>query len=354
MFERYRSVSIEKALNSRVSTGGSQPHAGVPRDDAVEPEALRFVFWSLTRIPRISPQLPRVQYEGRTFNPERFVFREEERETPVEFKRGVHWRNFNVRCLWKGDRSSREMAAHRLQQPMIHAMIHLAGVVASFGVCIIGGPTCIRAMEPYFSTSEPANFQRGNLPPPRRDSSLSAVEAAERLSGGQRWTDDDLEPGKMGQLLWAGYGCTPHGSYLSFKREAPSYTPYRAQGKTIPSGSCMYRNVVYCMTRTGLMRYVNWNEESQRPTHSLAEEKPVGAWKRLHNALPDVERAPVVISCGRGVNEAGMTALYVALQAQALGCAARIVALNEADREALRGQGIELNPACLVLVGPGG
>lgn len=353
MFERYRSVSIEKALNSRVSTGGSQPHAGVPRDDVVEPEALLFTFRCLARVPRISPELPRVQYEGKTFDPDRFLFLEEEKEKPVEFARGVHWRNFNVRCLWKGEAHSKETAAHRLQLPMTYAMIHLAGAVASFGVCMIGGLACIRAMEPYFTTSEPAGFEPGNLPSPRRDSDQGAVECIERLSGEQAWGDDEPDPATTGQLLWAGYGCTPHGSYLSLlKRQHPDYTPYRAQGKTVPSGSCMYRNALHCLTRTSLARYVNWDEEAERPTHSLAEEAPAGAWKRLYRALTGLERAPVVISCGRGVSEAGMSALYVALQAQAVGCSAKIVALSRADRDALRNERIEIDPTCLVLVGP--
>jgi len=353
LFEHYRGVSVEKALNSRVSTGGSQPHAGVPRADVVGPEALRFAFWCLARVPRISPQFPQVQYEGKTFDADRFVFLEEEKERPVEFPRGVHWRNFNVRCLWGGERSSREMAAHRLELPMAYAMIHLAGAAASFGVCMIGGLACIRAMEPYFSTSEPANFLPGNLPPPRRDSDASAVEAVERLSGEQAWTDEEPGPETLGQLLWAGYGCTPHGSYLALvKRRAVDHTPYCAQAKTIPSGSCRYLNVLHCMTRTRLARYVNWDEESQRPTHSLAEERPVGAWKRLYRTLPELEPAPVVIGCGSAVTEGGMSALYVALQAQAVGGAAKIVALSRADRDALRGEGVELDPACLVLVGP--
>ena len=114
----------------------------------------------------------------------------------------------------------------------------------------------------------------------------------------------------------------------------------------------MYRNALHCITRTGLARYVNWNEETGRPTHSLADEAAAGAWKRLYGALPDLDRAPVVISCGRGVSEAGMSALYVALQAQAAGCSAKVVALSRADRDALRNEGVELNPACLVLVGP--
>ncbi len=55
IFEEFGPVSIKKALNSRVSTGGLflGGHFGNRRDAVLSPSELEFCFWCMDNTPRI-------------------------------------------------------------------------------------------------------------------------------------------------------------------------------------------------------------------------------------------------------------------------------------------------------------
>jgi hypothetical protein len=99
-------------------------------------------------------------------------------------------------------------------------------------------------------------WKTGNLPDPKRIGNVSVVKALDGVAQGivgSQAVDND----KIGQLLWAARGRTPH-FYMS-----------KAWGLTIPVAlGIQNRSEIVVASVTGEpKRYLNWNEG--RPTHSL-------------------------------------------------------------------------------------
>jgi len=206
----------------------------------------------------------------------------------------------------------------------------------------------IDAMKPsydgaYWTSAAPPRprpWKPGNLPDPIRsgDRALLTVLAdlkTERPEGGA------VSPARLGQLLWAARGRTPH----FFKSD-----PW---GLTIPT----YRGEqalshVHVAAGDRLSRYVN--RADNRPTHSLADagEIPAGGVKdlagrfgpgRLYIILGKSETA------ARALWEIGYQLLNLMLQAASLGLTYKAVLVD--DKALFRGTELTDPVAVLVLQG---
>lgn len=350
MFKEYHHVSLEKALNSRVSTGGGVNHFGKPSGKPVEPRQLEFVLRCLARVPRLSPEHIPLEIEGRTTNLETL--------TPGRLR--LHFEpkpEVSLRWPVTGQLpyESFEGDAYHLEMGMAQEMVHVSGAIAQIGVCMIGGRRVdLVGMEPYLSIEVPPNQMKGDLPDVRRDGPVPAVDCIDRWKASAKFQDKDLTLEELGQLLWAGCGCAPHTTY---RKEDE---PFRRQGKTIPSAQATYTIVLYAISLTGVFRYLNWDESRQRGTHALNK---VGEGESLHKVRSENKRWPLppcyILAASNGrlspflsVMEAGYSALHVCLQAQALRIGSAIMPLGPSEAETLRKLlSINDRPIALIPVG---
>ena len=64
--EPFRSISLELALNSRVSTGNS--HSGKLGKQPLTPNQIEFVFWCLSHTPHVSEDTVIIECDGKKFD----------------------------------------------------------------------------------------------------------------------------------------------------------------------------------------------------------------------------------------------------------------------------------------------
>lgn len=177
----------------------------------------------------------------------------------------------------------------------------------------------------------------GSLPDPVTDGANHLEEVLADLRLWDRFrTDLDLTPQRLSQILWAGYGCTPHTTANS-----------RA-GLTVPSWVADYflTNRIYVVDAR-VSRYCNrvgTNLATRDHRLDLVQDADVRA--ALRQALPDLPAAPCyVLLCltATGLNtwyhklETGFAAGGMLLQAGALGLGCAFKAgLSTAEQQALQ------------------
>jgi hypothetical protein len=361
-------VSLEAALNSRVSTGGWR---GIERGGQVGEPPLRhdqvaFAFWCLRRTPRISATPVAIACGGRSFDADPGTG--DGRRVDVAPAVYPRIKCPSIRVHWVTDPDARTAAfatrdenAYLVERGMGQEMLHLAGAIAQIGVNMIGGVDVdLVPMVPYLTSASPAPYRAGNLPDPKRDGPISAATCIDAWQSSAIRPHTPVPRSTLGQLLWAGGGCTPH---KTFRYHRYGTLSAEGQGKTLPSASATYTTTLYVLDEAGLAKYVNWDDQVGCATHALGRVKDgaqlrlgeyrEGAWvytrdgdllRELQARLPGVAEARtyvVVASNGRlspyfALMEAGYAALHVVLQAHALRLASDLFVLSRDQMNAVR------------------
>jgi hypothetical protein len=355
----FMNVSVELALNSRVSTGGwsSVKHYGSVSQEMISQEQLDYVSWCLGHVPHVGETPPHITCGEEVLDPRAGTL-------------GGRWNAFEPtryqRLHWDQDReqdsvdfSTQERNGYWLEQGMSQEMVHVAGAVAQIGVCMIGGVDVdLVPMTHYFSSERPAKYVDGNLPEPMRDGGASATQCIDGLSLAKVLEPRPLSKAQLGQLLWAGYGCTPHETFKYYRTGIRDLV---GQGKTIPSAAATYTVSLYASDEGGPSRYINWDEAAGAATHSLQPlEEGSHAWDTLQQLLPDRMAGSTLIlvtSAGRlspffAMMEAGYCVLHIALQCRSLGYGTGLLALSSDQiRRAQASLNISELPIALMSVG---
>jgi hypothetical protein len=163
----------------------------------------------------------------------------------------------------------------------------------------------------------------GWLPDPKTkgDDALEIVLA--NLKYTSNFDQTNLTRQQISQILWAGYGCTPH------------QTTNGRKGVTVPSATAAYylTGTIYLVNETGVYRYHNRNPETDLTTrdHRLEVIKTGDARGDLRSAVSGLSQAPgYVILCLNSTQagqvfarlEPGFVASNMLIQATAmdLGC----------------------------------
>jgi hypothetical protein len=192
----------------------------------------------------------------------------------------------------------------------------------------------------------------------------------------ETFRSEKINQAQLGQLLWAGCGCTPHKTFRYYR-----YGPLtvEGQGRTIPSASATYTTTIYVIEKKGILKYLNWNNEECVATHSIGRIKKgnvlnmgkyrSGEWvytrrgellKEIQSIVPKLPKAPtyiIVASNGRlrpffSLMEAGYSVLHIILQAEALKMASNIVVTNREQMKKLRSiTGLIDTPIALIPLG---
>jgi len=358
--ESYKNVSIESALNSRVSTGGWK---GIERGGEVGSQPLtrdqvEFVFWCLSHTPQISKEPIVIEYDEKKFDRKTLTFDGE--KIALEPKQYKSIKCPTIRIKWATTKKFREIAystdienAYWLEWGMGQEMVQVAGAIAQVGVNLIGGTYVdLAPMKPNLTREPPQNYIKGNLPEPLRDGKNSAVECIEKWKHSKTFKQERISQSQLGQLLWAAYGCTPHQTNR-FSRHGN--IGFEGQGKTIPSASAVYSISIYVINQKGMFKYINWDEKEAAATHSLGKVRKGGqmrlgryvdrVWaytrkgdwfEEFQQTIPELPKAStyiLVASNGRlhvgfSLMEAGYSVLHIILQAQALGLGSDIFVTN--------------------------
>ncbi len=173
------------------------------------------------------------------------------------------------------------------------------------------------------TTDRPNGWISGNLPDPGLEGGLSLsdvlCQSKDRKRGPMKRDD-------MGQVLWAGYGSTPHWTHRAIEGNGVAITKYYHQGKTVPSWNAEYGLEIYVGFDGGIYRYVPWNERAVAPTHSLVDVTDEIVKKNIKDVWGN-EKPTRIFILARDAKmptharwiEAGCSALNMVLQANALG-----------------------------------
>jgi hypothetical protein len=361
--EPVKGISLELALNSRVSTGGWKgvERAGELGTQPLTHNQIEFILWCLGHTPHISQKSIMIEADGTKLDRKTLTLKGARISLePVQYPRikcpsiRLHW--ISDKNGMKTDTSKRVSFstdienAYWVEWGMGQEMIHVAGSIAKVGVNMIGGVFVdLVPMVPYLTSKPPEDYQKGNLPNPVRDSSHSAVQGIQEWRPSETFKPIQVSRSQLGQLLWAGCGCTPHKTFRYHRYGTRSC---EGQGKTIPSASATYTTSLYVITQNGVFKYINWNKEDAVATHSLGQirkmeplkigEYQEGTWvytrtgdliAELQQGVPRLPKATtyiVVTSNGRlppyfALMEVGYSVLHIILQAQALGMASTII-----------------------------
>jgi hypothetical protein len=366
--EAVRAVSLEAALNSRVSTGGWRgiERGGQVGETPLREEQVDFAFRCLRRTPRISAKPVKIACGDIPFDADPVTGDARRLDVaPAAYPRikcpsiRVHWVAGDA--VRTATFATRDENAYLVERGMGQEMLHLAGAIAQVGVNMIGGTYVdLVPMVPYLTSAPPAPYRAGNLPDPKRNGSVSAATCIDA------WRPSAIRPhapvprSTLGQLLWAGVGCTPH---KTFRYHRYGTLSSEGQGKTIPSASATYTTTLSVIDEDGLSQYVNWDDQACCATHSLGRIKKgvqlrlgayqEGAWvytrdgdllRELQDRLPGLAEARtyIVVASNRRLRpyfslmEAGYAALHVVLQAHALNLASDLFVLSREQMNEVR------------------
>lgn len=358
---RFSRISLELALNSRVSTGGWK---GIERGGEISSTPLlsdqvEFVFWCLNHTPNISEEAIAIECNGQKFDEEAFPLDHDRIAVePVSYPR---IKCPSIRLHWVSEKTVRNVSfstqvenAYWMAWGLGQEMVHVAGAIAQVGVNMIGGSNVdLVPMIPHLTSNPPQQYRKGNLPEPLRDGENSAVKCIRDWKPSETFQLAKVARSQLGQLLWAGLGCTPH---TTFRHHRYGAVTSEGQGKTIPSASASYTTSLYVIEEDGIFKYVNWDDEHGVATHSLGivkkgnglnlGEYTYGTWvytrkgellcelQQLVPSLPPASTYIVAASTRRlrpyfSLMEAGYSVLHIILQAQALNMASNIVVLSQ-------------------------
>jgi hypothetical protein len=279
--------SMEICMNSRVSR-----HSGLT--GTASDQQISNVLWAAGRAPvvgsyrTITLKTPQATYlyhpedhsleyssSGTVSNAFRLNF-----ERELDFDAGVAY----VLALWASVSLWNGTSSQLVNCPQIADL--------NFGI-----NTC-----PGLTTQLVAVSSDGSLPNPATDGSnqLEEVIADLRLRDTFR-TDLDITPQRLSQILWAGYGCTPH-------------TASGRGGLTVPSWTASYflTNRIY-VVNDRVWRYCNRvGSDLTTRDHRLQLVKNSDVREQLRAALPDLPVAPCyVLLC---LTQTGLTTWYHKLE----------------------------------------
>jgi hypothetical protein len=175
----------------------------------------------------------------------------------------------------------------------------------------------------------------GWLPDPK----TTGDDAVETVLANLKYTDNfdqtNLTRQQISQLLWAGYGCTPH---LAANGKA---------GLTVPSAMAVYylTGTIYLVNEDGVYRYHNRNPETDLSTrdHRLERINDDDVRNNLRSAVSGLGQAPCyIVLCLKSSQvfsqlEAGFVASNMLMQATAmdLGCYFK-TKLTTAEQQAIQ------------------
>jgi len=164
----------------------------------------------------------------------------------------------------------------------------------------------------------------GWLPDPSTNGQNKLEDILANLKYVTKFSSEDLTLRQISQLLWAGYGCTPH---LAFAGQ---------RGLTVPSASARYylTGEIYLVNEKGVYRYQNRNPKTDLTTidHRIVPINTTDVREQLRAAVSGLPQAPchIVLCLPKtgwriaaeqefALEEAGFVAGNVLLQASAIG-----------------------------------
>lgn len=163
----------------------------------------------------------------------------------------------------------------------------------------------------------------GWLPDPETTGDDTIEDVLANLKYVDSFSQANLTKQQISQLLWAGYGCTPHE------------VAYNRKGLTVPSAMANYylTGTIYLVNENGVYRYQNRNPDSDLTTrdHRLESVKAGDMRDNLRSAVNGLSQAPCyIVLCLKSSAakqeyaqlEAGFVAGNMLMQATAmdLGC----------------------------------
>ena len=127
----------------------------------------------------------------------------------------------------------------------------------------------------------------GSLLDPRTCGNNSVEDVIANLKYTDNFTGKDISPEDLSQILWAGYGCTPHTTYNG------------RGGLTVPSWCAEYylTGNIYVVDQDGVSRYHNRNPGSDLTTrdHRLERIRAGDVRDGLLAAVRDLPDAPCYV-----------------------------------------------------------
>ncbi len=201
----------------------------------------------------------------------------------------------------------------------------------------------------------------GWLPDPSTNGQNKLEEVLASLKYGNEFSSEDLTLQQISQLLWAGYGCTPH------------VVSGNKKGLTVPSAMAEYylTGKIYMINEKGVYRYHNRNPSTDLTTrdHRIEPISLTDVRDDLRAAVTGLPQAPcyIVICLGttgtgivQGQNwallEAGFVAANVLVQASAIGLGCNFDTALTSDQQAAiqKVTGIPSSDAPQVIISIGG
>jgi len=189
----------------------------------------------------------------------------------------------------------------------------------------------------YHTSRLPNGWLSGNLPDPRLEGKTSLSDVLHRVENKSRGSIKRINGIKrgwkkadIGQILWAGYGSTPHWTHRALEKRGGKkhgkISRYCHQGKTVPSWNAEYGLEIYASFEGGVYRYASWDGRAAAPTHSLLDVDDAAVEKAIRGMgggegsarIFILERDAGMPGYARWI-EAGCSALNMVLQANALG-----------------------------------
>ena len=179
----------------------------------------------------------------------------------------------------------------------------------------------------------------GWLPDPSTNGQNKLEEVLANLKYVNKYSLEDLTLQQISQLLWAGYGCTPH--VVSGGR----------QGLTVPSAMAKYylTGTIYLLNEKGVYRYQNRNPRTDLRTadHRIESINGADVRDKLRATVSSLPQAPcyIVVCLPKiggliaqerdfALEEAGFVAGNVLVQASAIGLGCHFETTLTADEQA--------------------
>ena len=164
-----------------------------------------------------------------------------------------------------------------------------------FGVQEVRGLTSELVAHSSVSQGDP-----GWLPDPSTNGQNKFEEVLADLKYVSEFSPENLTLQQVSQLLWAGYGCTPHVAEIGGRK-----------GLTVPSAMAEYylTGTIYLTSEKGVYRYHNRNPGTDLTTrdHRIEPIKPYDIRNNLRAAVSGMPQAPCYIIICLGGKAAGGT-----------------------------------------------